>query len=670
MPNIEIGYTPGEPVYQPPLFCNRDNEIALILDSLKNRRMSCAVVAGVNMGKTSLLRHLECILADELSQAKRYYSKYFIPAYVEVEIPSNYDHPHLLRQVLFNLITQAANRIGTIVSQCLGVQLLTDAPQWELGLPAQANQDPFREFEADLLLITQEIDDQLGQFGVIRPVLLIDEVHRVADSRLQGLNVHFARALVRLLDSPHLRVPFVLACTRPVSEQLPTEDDKQLAYKIDCVPLPVLPRDGCSHLVYEPLKSIYGLEKSELLPKEVEAAIYRETGGHPFFMHYIMSEICTFEDLSQVQVYFIEQKTESMSSVCREYAKAVMYQIGEHDLSSQIFDRLCQSGGELSHSAIEVQFPGYEFMLADALNYLKCLGVLREVTTRHVYAVTGELFKRWFVSESLRREAEKPTISLPKNLLKAVSSEKAVLFVGSGMSREGGLPSAKQLTELLAEEIRHELEPATNLARIAQYVQDEPGFGRGWLVDFLREKLHGGRVTASYRLVPRFPWVAVYTTNYDALLEEGYRVEVGRYRKVLYSSALRNIPAGTTPIVKIHGCIEYGDGPDVHLIVTEDDYTEFEQHRKGLIAELKRSLYSGASIVFVGYSLADDNLWGIYNDVRKELGDHLQYSYAVMPEARVRERRRLERKQIVLLPYTAEEFFLTLAEQLGVSTIV
>jgi CheY-like chemotaxis protein len=257
-----------------------------------------------------------------------------------------------------------------------------------------------------------------------------------------------------------------------------------------------------------------------------------------------------------------------------------------------------------------------------------------------------------------------------KNLSKAVSNREAVLFVGSGMSREGGLPSARQLTEILAEEIEHEPKPAANLARIAQYVQDESGFGRGRLVDLLREKLDGGRVATSHRLVPRFPWAAVYTTNYDTLLEEGYRAEGGRYRKVLYSSALRNIPAGTTPIVKIHGCIEYGDSPNVHLIITEDDYTEFEQHRKGLIAELKHFLYRGAPIVFVGYSLADDNLWDIYGDVRKELGDHLQYSCAVMPEASARERRRLEKKQIVLLPYTAEAFFLTLAEQLGVSTIV
>ncbi len=322
MPDSEIRYMPGQPVCQPPLFCNRDDEIALIRDSLKNGR-SCAVVAGTNMGKTSLLLYLESLLVDELSQAEEGYGKYFIPAYVELEIPS-YDHPYPLRQVLLNLITQVASRISVVVSQCLGVQLLTDALEWKLGLSAKANRDPFREFEADLLLIVQEIDDQLGQFGVIRPVLLIDEVHRVADSSLQGLNVSFARALVRLLDTSYLKGPFVLACTRPVSEQLLTEDDKELASKIDCVPLPVLPRDGCSHLIHEPLKSIYGLEKSKLLPKEVESAIYREMGGHPFFMHYIMSQVCTFQDLGRVQESFIEQKTKAMSVVCREYAKSVM----------------------------------------------------------------------------------------------------------------------------------------------------------------------------------------------------------------------------------------------------------------------------------------------------------------------------------------------------------
>ncbi len=72
----------------------------------------------------------------------------------------------------------------------------------------------------------------------------------------------------------------------------------------------------------------------------------------------------------------------------------------------------------------------------------------------------------------------------------------------------------------------------------------------------------------------------------------------------------------------------------------------------------------------IRHRLADDNLWDICEDVWKELGDHLQYSYVVMPEASLRERRRLERKQIVFLPYTAEEFFLTLAEKLGVSTIL
>jgi NAD-dependent SIR2 family protein deacetylase len=658
MPNIEIGYTPGEPVYQPPLFCNRDVEIALILDSLRSRRMSCAVVAGVNMGKTSLLRHLECILADELSQAKRYYGKYFIPAYVEVEIPSNYDHPHLLRQVLLNLITQAANKIGATVSQCLGVQLLTDAPQWELGLPAKANQDPFREFEADLLLITQEIDDQLGQFGVIRPVLLIDEVHRVADSRLQGLNVRFARALVRLLDTPHLRVPFVLACTRPVSEQLPTEDDKQLAYKIDCVPLPVLPRDGCSHLVYEPLKSIYGLEKSELLPKEVEAAIYRETGGHPFFMHYIMSEICTFEDLSQVQVYFIEQKTESMSSVCREYAKAVMYQISEHDLSRQIFDRLCQSGGELSHSAIEVQFPGYEFMLADALNYLKCLGVLREVTTGHVYAVTGELFKRWFVSESLRREAEKPAVSfrLPelRQLVKRINQGDCILFVGSGVSIEANLPSTGKLIAELASEIDYPLKGGESLAVISQYVEDK--LGRDRLLNFLEERLFGADIADSHRLIPKILWAAVYTTNYDTLIEEGYRQSDRGWRRILRSADFTaEIKPDETLIVKLHGCLTAWRSQETRPIITEDDYQKYSDNRHALFAKLRSDLFQKV-VLFIGFGLTDRDFQQVYAEVKKELGELQHLSYAVMPDCDEFAQRHWRKNNVFLVKATARDF--------------
>lgn len=242
-----------------------------------------------------------------------------------------------------------------------------------------------------------------------------------------------------------------------------------------------------------------------------------------------------------------------------------------------------------------------------------------------------------------------------KQLIAQIERGNCVLFVGSGVSTEAGLPSAWDLTQELAQMIDYPLENEP-LSTIAQYVEDTPGFGRAALISFLEERLIDSKIGESHRLIPRFPWAAVYTTNYDTLIEDGYEATGQQSHPVLQSTDLSALKdKKTTPIIKLHGCITVPRSRELPLIVTDKDYLDFGANRQALINDLKHHMYQ-RSILFIGHSLKDDNFRRIYNDIRQELREYQLYSYAVIPRFSEQQARFWENNRIILLPYAARVF--------------
>lgn len=102
---------------------------------------------------------------------------------------------------------------------------------------------------------------------------------------------------------------------------------------------------------------------------------------------------------------------------------------------------------------------------------------------------------------------------------------------------------------------------------------------------------------------------AIITTNYDSALEtihKGYQVYGSQSEMI--SSSLQNIGE----IYKIHGTVSNHGS----IVLTREDYNRFEQRNKYLIAKLL-TIFTENPIVFIGYSLSDENIKNIFNGIQE-----------------------------------------------------
>ncbi len=89
---------------------------------------------------------------------------------------------------------------------------------------------------------------------------------------------------------------------------------------------------------------------------------------------------------------------------------------------------------------------------------------------------------------------------------------------------------------------------------------------------------------------------SIITTNYDGLIEN-----VFEFTKLIGNNILLSNPYGS--VYKIHGCYE---NPD-KIIITEKDYIAFDNKFELIRAQLL-SLFIHNPIIFLGYSIGDDNV--------------------------------------------------------------
>lgn len=104
----------------------------------------------------------------------------------------------------------------------------------------------------------------------------------------------------------------------------------------------------------------------------------------------------------------------------------------------------------------------------------------------------------------------------------------------------------------------------------------------------------------------------VITTNWDLLLEQmfpGYAVYIGQ-KELLFSN-----PQQIGEIYKIHGCATKPES----LVLTEHDYEEFNNRNAYLAAKLI-TIFVEHPIIFIGYSLSDDNITSLLRAISLCIG--------------------------------------------------
>ncbi len=257
-------------------------------------------------------------------------------------------------------------------------------------------------------------------------------------------------------------------------------------------------------------------------------------------------------------------------------------------------------------------------------------------------------------------------------LIDRIKDGKCTPFLGAGACA-GVLPLGGKIAEELSDEFNFPIKDSRHdLARVSQYIA-----------------VYKDNLTPKQKVVERLSGVAppnfgpdsnelhavladltlpIYiTTNYDDFMYQALIKKNRNARQVLclwkdtlklnYKKAwgwdLNYVPTPEKPVVfHLHGHLQVPES----LVLTEDDYLDFliniKQNRT-LIPERIQEAISGASVLFLGYSLADTNFRVLFRSLAYYLGRNQvkHMSVQLVPGEQGLEQEELERVREYLKKY-------------------
>ena len=202
--------------------------------------------------------------------------------------------------------------------------------------------------------------------------------------------------------------------------------------------------------------------------------------------------------------------------------------------------------------------------------------------------------------------------------LAALAARRAlVLFVGAGVSRGAGLPGWGDLLRAIAvEEARLPRPQVVALEQLEKI--DQAHFLQIKLRSRDRLKAAVARYVATrsrryalgHALLAGLPVQEVVTTNYDELFE----LASDRANRPVARLPYETVREGERWLLKLHGCVSQASD----IVLTRDDYYAYRDRREAL-AGIVQALLITRHMLFVGFSLEDDNFHRIIRAVRRAM---------------------------------------------------
>lgn len=191
-----------------------------------------------------------------------------------------------------------------------------------------------------------------------------------------------------------------------------------------------------------------------------------------------------------------------------------------------------------------------------------------------------------------------------------------VLFVGAGASMGAGLPSWSELLDQLARGAAKlgdadvaQLERLD--ARDAGAVLQHKLGGKQALASAICARVTTHQVALLHQLLASLPISEAVTTNYDVCLETAF-ADAGRPMRVL---PRESVGGARRWLVKLHGSVDHAE----RIVLSREDYLRFEGEGAAL-AGIVQALLLTRHMLFVGYSLSDDNFHRLVHQVRAVIG--------------------------------------------------
>lgn len=216
----------------------------------------------------------------------------------------------------------------------------------------------------------------------------------------------------------------------------------------------------------------------------------------------------------------------------------------------------------------------------------------------------------WMLSTELKEKAKK--------LAELALIDSLSIFFGAGISFSSGLPSWNGLLRKLAKKAGFSDEDQNSLLELhcldqSTIIEEKMGAENMRLAvkDLVSVT---GRFTPVHAILCELG-IRCATTNYDELFENAARHSKDKsIARLPWDS--RKVSASERSnrkyITKLHGCVSHPNS----IVLTRKDYLRYRENREALRGIVHDMLLT-SHIVFIGFSMTDDNLHIIIDDARK-----------------------------------------------------
>jgi len=244
-------------------------------------------------------------------------------------------------------------------------------------------------------------------------------------------------------------------------------------------------------------------------------------------------------------------------------------------------------------------------------------------------------------------------------LLNKIYQKKVVLFIGNGATVDAGGPKTKGLVTTIKNAFPDAVYRDDDFIHTCTDVLETTRTSRRELEEVVKKQLFDLKPGSFHTELPRHIWRAVFTTNYDDLIEQGYRSVKDRVQNLdpIFGDRV-HITLGDSEnlkLFKLMGCI-VSQHPDAGLVLTQADYN-IVLRRHPSVFSLLSDLMQDGTILYVGYSFQDSLLIDIIEDLHSQMKDAFPYSYGLFPELDLQsvQASKLRERRITPLKRTAKE---------------
>lgn len=254
-----------------------------------------------------------------------------------------------------------------------------------------------------------------------------------------------------------------------------------------------------------------------------------------------------------------------------------------------------------------------------------------------------------------------------ERIIKLVREEKVSLFIGAGFSIEAHAPSVAMLREAILTQFDNDQQRSEHendsLAEISDFFVEEVCCGsRNSLIELLQKQFQFTPAKMDdHQALAKIPhFHNIFTTNYDTLLEHSYTDDICQVIKKDADCAYLD-DKKPVRVFKIHGDFTNQD----FVVITSSDYDNFYKNRPNpQMWDIVKNDFLTKHILFIGYSLADDNILDIIKNISETVNKNQKDMFLIAPKISPINQGKLKKMKVHYYDAFASDFFAELKKEL------